>query len=156
MQETLFTKFKFRHNMYKLREERDMEPETFAHLVSNILYEKRFGAYMCQPVIAGINKEGTPYLCGMDSIGAMETSNDFMVGGSAPESLTGVCESFWRPNMVRSRSRALHSVHGTEHRNVDGSISFQFLISPQKDTVAEDSPHKFRWPVPPPSCGNVH
>jgi 20S proteasome subunit beta 3 len=74
VQETLFSKFKFRHNMYKLREERVMEPPTFAHLVSTMLYEKRFGSYFCQPVIAGLGKEGQPYLCGMDSIGAMETA----------------------------------------------------------------------------------
>jgi 20S proteasome subunit beta 3 len=90
--------------MYKLREERVMEPKTFAHLVSNMLYEKRFGSYFCQPVIAGLAKDGAPYLCGMDSIGAMETAKDFMVGGTAPESLIGVCESFWRPDMVRIQS----------------------------------------------------
>jgi 20S proteasome alpha/beta subunit len=33
----------FRHKLYQLREERDMKPETFASLVSAILYEKRFG-----------------------------------------------------------------------------------------------------------------
>jgi 20S proteasome subunit beta 3 len=31
----------FRHKLYQLREERDMKPETFANLVSAILYEKR-------------------------------------------------------------------------------------------------------------------
>lgn len=31
----------FRHKLYQLREERDMKPETFASLVSAIIYEKR-------------------------------------------------------------------------------------------------------------------
>jgi len=31
----------FRHKLYQLREERDMKPETFASLVSALLYEKR-------------------------------------------------------------------------------------------------------------------
>lgn len=92
-----------RHNLYKLREERDMKPTTFAHMVSNTLYEKRFGPYFCSPVIAGLQPDGVPYLCGMDTIGAMETAKDFMVAGTAPESLYGVCESFWKPNMVRLR-----------------------------------------------------
>jgi hypothetical protein len=39
-----------RHNMYKLREERLMKPETFGHLVSATLYERRFGPYFCGPV----------------------------------------------------------------------------------------------------------
>jgi hypothetical protein len=31
----------FRHKLYQLREERDMKPQTFASLVSALLYEKR-------------------------------------------------------------------------------------------------------------------
>merc|ERR1719498_1152841 len=69
----------FKHNMYKLREERNIRPTTFGHLVSGTLYEKRFGPYFCSPVIAGLEDDGTPYLCGMDTIGAMETAEDFMV-----------------------------------------------------------------------------
>ena len=40
--------------MYKLREERNMKPATFAHMVSKTLYEKRFGPYFVEPVIAGM------------------------------------------------------------------------------------------------------
>ncbi len=70
--------------MYKLREERNIKPTTFGHMVSSMLYEKRFGPYFTAPVIAGLEEDGTPYLCGMDSIGAMETAKDFMVQGTAP------------------------------------------------------------------------
>jgi 20S proteasome alpha/beta subunit len=35
----------FRHKLYQLREERDMKPETFASLVSALLYEKRSEFY---------------------------------------------------------------------------------------------------------------
>lgn len=38
---TLSERFRFKINMYKLREERDIEPETFAHMLSATLYEKR-------------------------------------------------------------------------------------------------------------------
>ena len=96
---TLNQRFQFKHNMYKLREERNMKPATFAHMVSKTLYEKRFGPYFVEPVIAGIDDDGTPYITGMDSLGAMETSKDFMVAGTAPNSLWGVCESFYRPNL---------------------------------------------------------
>lgn len=85
--------------MYKLREERDIKPSSFAQLVSATLYERRFGPYFCSPVIAGLEPDGTPYLCGMDSIGAIETAKDFMVAGTATESLLGVCESLWKPDM---------------------------------------------------------
>ena len=97
--QTFFERITFRHNLYKLREERVMKPETFAHMVSAALYEKRFGPYFAAPVIAGLDEDGTPYLCGMDTIGAMETAKDFMLAGTAPESLYGMCESMWRPDM---------------------------------------------------------
>ena len=53
------------------------------------------------PVIAGLDERTSePYLCGMDTIGAIETAHDFMVAGTAPDSLYGMCESMWRPDMV--------------------------------------------------------
>jgi hypothetical protein len=36
-----YQRLKFRHKLYNLREERNMRPETFASLVSAMLYEKR-------------------------------------------------------------------------------------------------------------------
>ena len=36
-----FELFKFKHNLYKLREERAIKPSTFGQLVSSTLYEKR-------------------------------------------------------------------------------------------------------------------
>lgn len=85
--------------MYKLREERDIKPSSFAQMVSSTLYEKRFGPYFCSPVIAGLEPDGSTYLCGMDSIGAIETAKDFIVAGTANESLLGICESLWQPDL---------------------------------------------------------
>ena len=66
--------------------------------------DNRFGPYFCSPVIAGLeeSKDGTwkPYLCGMDTIGAIEKADDFMVAGTAPDSLSGMCESSFKPDMV--------------------------------------------------------
>ncbi|KAG1657851.1 hypothetical protein FOA52_002030 [Chlamydomonas sp. UWO 241] len=97
--QTVHEQLMFRHNLYRLREERVMKPTTFGHMMSAALYEKRFGSYFAAPVIAGLDDDGTPYLCGMDTIGAMETAKDFMLAGTAPESLYGMCESMWRPDM---------------------------------------------------------
>ena len=38
--QTLLERLTFRHNLYKLREERVMKPKTFGHMVSGCLYEK--------------------------------------------------------------------------------------------------------------------
>ncbi|KOM41574.1 hypothetical protein LR48_Vigan04g177200 [Vigna angularis] len=98
--QTLYQRLVFRHKLYQLREERDMKPETFASLVSAILYEKRFGPYFCQPVIAGLGDEDKPFICTMDAIGAKELAKDFVVAGTASESLYGACESMFKPDMV--------------------------------------------------------
>lgn len=34
--------FRFKVNMYKLQEEREISPKTFAHMVSSTLYSKRY------------------------------------------------------------------------------------------------------------------
>ncbi|KAK9834701.1 hypothetical protein WJX74_008002 [Apatococcus lobatus] len=98
--QTLFQKFKFHHNIYRLKEERDIKPSTFAQFVSSTLYSKRFGPWFVSPVIAGLEPgTWTPYLCGMDSLGAIETAPDFMVAGTAPDSLYGMCESMHKPDL---------------------------------------------------------
>ena len=47
-----------------------MKPETFANVVASTMYEKRFGPYFIEPVIAGLNADGSVYLCATDLIGA--------------------------------------------------------------------------------------
>lgn len=113
--QTLVNKFKFRHNMYKLREERDMRPKAFAHMVSSMLYEKRFGPFFCEPIIAGLEPDSKPFICGMDSLGAMETSSDFICAGSAPNSLWGMAESMWRPGES-------HSLRPAFSKRVEGCL----------------------------------
>lgn len=39
--ETLNEKFRMKVNLYKMNEDREITPKTFAHLVSSTLYEKR-------------------------------------------------------------------------------------------------------------------
>lgn len=97
--QSLYRLFKFRHNLYQLKEERDIRPSTFGQSVSSTLYERRFAPYFASPVIAGLEPDGTPYLCGMDTVGAMEECSNFVVAGTMPESLMGMCESVWRPGL---------------------------------------------------------
>ena len=101
--QTLVEKLRFRVNLYKLREERDIRPSVFANLVSSVLYEKRFGPYFVEPVIVGLDgPENKPFICATDLIGAANFAKDFVVSGeSATEALYGMCESLYRPNMVR-------------------------------------------------------
>ena len=70
---------------------------------------RRFGPYFVMPVIAGLEDDGSVYLSGMDSLGAIETAKDFIVAGSAPDSLSGMCESMFRPDMVRVLDPSPHT-----------------------------------------------
>lgn len=98
--QTLFNRFQFRHNLYKLRENREMDPETFANLVSTMLYEKRFGPYFVEPVICGLSgPDNKPFIAAMDLIGAPLLAKDSVVAGTCSEALYGMTESLWKPDL---------------------------------------------------------
>lgn len=80
------------------------EPKTLASLVSVMLYGQRAkgGApgYAVEPVICGIDRDGAPYLCAQDGLGARMTSQTFVVAGTASQSLYGSCEALYRPDLA--------------------------------------------------------
>jgi 20S proteasome subunit beta 3 len=96
---TLREDFRLKNNLYKLREEREMEPKTLANLVSTSLYERRFGPYFVSPIVAGLGKTGQPFICGFDLIGCIDFAKDFIVSGTASDQLYGTCESLYEPNL---------------------------------------------------------
>ncbi|KAI8805275.1 nucleophile aminohydrolase [Cladochytrium replicatum] len=97
--QTLSEKFRMSVNMYNLKEERDIAPTTFASLVSSTLYERRFGPYFSEPVIVGLEKDDTPFICAMDLIGCINFAKDFVVTGTSSEQLYGMCEALWEPDL---------------------------------------------------------
>lgn len=96
-------RFRFRVNMYTIKEEREIEPEAFAHLVSSTLYEHRFGPYFIEPVIAGLSKTPSggykPFIAATDLIGCINFAKDFVVAGTASAKLFGVAEGLWEPDL---------------------------------------------------------
>eukprot|EP00118_Oscarella_pearsei_P021900 m.249111 g.249111 ORF g.249111 m.249111 type:complete len:206 (+) comp40299_c0_seq44:82-699(+) len=97
---TVANRLQFRLNLYRLRENRDIKPKTFLNMVSSFLYEKRFGPYFVEPIIAGLDPVTfEPFVAGMDLIGCPMVTEDFVVGGTASEQLYGMCETLWRPDM---------------------------------------------------------
>jgi 20S proteasome subunit beta 3 len=94
--------------MYTIKEEREITPVTFAHLVSSTLYERRFGPYFIQPVVAGLEPvavaEGAPrrfrpFVASTDMIGCINWAKDFVVSGTASEKLYGMAEGLWEPDL---------------------------------------------------------
>ncbi|GBE84398.1 Benzoate 4-monooxygenase [Sparassis crispa] len=100
---TLREQFRYRLNMYTIKEEREIEPETFAHLVSSTLYERRFGPYFIEPVIAGLQKTAAggykPFIAATDLIGCINFAKDFVVSGTASSKLFGMAEGLWEPDL---------------------------------------------------------
>lgn len=98
-QQTFSQKLKFRTKMYKLREERDISGKALTGLVASMLYEARFGPWFVEPVIGCLDEQGEVYLCAMDLIGAPCEPVDYVCAGTCSESLHGMCEALWRPNL---------------------------------------------------------
>ena len=74
--QTVKQKIEFRMNMYELKESRQMKPKTFANMVSNMLYERRFGPFFVEPIVAGLDPVTfEPYICNMDLIGRVTRIN---------------------------------------------------------------------------------
>ncbi|GCC36757.1 hypothetical protein chiPu_0015255 [Chiloscyllium punctatum] len=93
-------RLKFRLNLYELKEGRQIKPKTFMSMVSNLLYERRFGPYYVEPVIAGLDpKTYQPFICSLDLIGCPMETEDFVVSGTCAEQMYGMCESLWEPDM---------------------------------------------------------
>jgi 20S proteasome subunit beta 3 len=98
-QQTFMAELKFRLNMYRLREEREISGKALAALCESMLYERRFGPYFTEPVIASMTKDGDVFLCATDLIGAPNEPEDYVCSGTCSESLHGMCEALWRKDM---------------------------------------------------------
>jgi len=98
--QTIGQRLHFRKNSYELRENRPMKPRTFMHMLSNMQYEKRFGPYFCEPIVAGLDPYTfQPYIAGADSIGNICSPNDFVTAGTGAMQVAGNCENCWEKNM---------------------------------------------------------
>lgn len=62
---------------------------------------RRFGPYFVEPIVAGLKSDKKPFISAFDLIGAPVVTDDFVVGGTCTNNLYGMCESLYRPDMVR-------------------------------------------------------
>jgi hypothetical protein len=78
-------------------------------LTASFIFPCRFGPWFCEPIVAGLTEDNTPFLSGMDLIGAPVFTDDFVVSGTCTSNLHGMCEAMYRPDMVRSHPHCLLS-----------------------------------------------
>jgi len=128
--ETVSTDLRTKVNLYRLREERDIEPETFTNLISSYLYQRRFGPYYVSPVVAGFNnRTGKPFIAGFDSIGCIDFSQSFIAAGTSTNQLLGTCETLWEPDL--------------EPEDLFETISQTLLSSVDRDALAGWGAHVY-------------
>jgi len=138
---TVFQRLRYRLNMYELRENRRIKPQTFASMVSNLLYERRFGPYFTEPVIAGLDpKTGEPYIANMDLIGCLNEPPDFVVSGTCSEQAFGMCEALWEPDLAPDQlfetiSQAL--MNAFDRDAMSGWGATVYIIEKDKVTVKQ-------------------
>mmetsp|Transcript_59193 Transcript_59193/g.53327 ORF Transcript_59193/g.53327 Transcript_59193/m.53327 type:complete len:205 (+) Transcript_59193:71-685(+) len=130
----------FRHNLYRLREKRNMSPAAFTKVVSNLLYSKRFGPYFVDPIIVGIDEDNKPFVSSMDLIGATEISDNFACVGTTEDELYGICENLWNKDMedkdlFETISQA--QLSATDRDCLAGWGSVVYLIKNNSVTVTE-------------------
>lgn len=135
---TVHQRLRFRTNMYELRENRKISPKVLGSMVSNMLYEKRFGPYFVEPVIAGLDKDGEPYISNFDLIGCPNEPPDFVVCGTCEEQSFGMCESLWKPDLgpeelFETISQAL--VNAFDRDAISGWGGIVYIIEKDKVTV---------------------
>nr|ACO11008.1 Proteasome subunit beta type-3 [Caligus rogercresseyi] len=98
--QTVHQKLTFRKKMFELREGRQMRPKTFSEMLSSLLYERRFGPFFVNPIVAGYDYvENKPFISGMDLIGASTIPEDFVASGTSEDTLVGMCEALWFEDM---------------------------------------------------------
>ena len=103
--QTVKQKIEFRMNMYELKETRQMRPKTFANMVSNMLYERRFGPFFVEPIVAGLDPVTfEPYICNMDLIGSPVCSPSNSLTNNLPQVASLSPRTSWLAGPARSSS----------------------------------------------------
>ncbi|EHY64552.1 hypothetical protein NERG_02362 [Nematocida ausubeli] len=85
--------------MFKLSQQREIEPKEFSSLLSYILYSKRFSPFLISPLIAGFDRENNPHVYTMDLIGCVSGHDDFATTGTASKSLSGIADVLFTEDM---------------------------------------------------------
>ena len=138
--QTLHQELQFRLQLYRLKEEREMTPKVFSHLLSTLLYEKRFGPYFIEPIVAGLDANNKPFLSGMDLIGATVHADDFVVSGTCTGNLHGMCESLYKPDMDADtlfETLAQSLLSSVDRDAISGWGGIVHIITPEGVTTKE-------------------
>jgi len=89
--QTVAQRLKFRTNLYELREQRKLKPNVLYNMLTNLLYERRFGPYFVYALVVGLDpKTGETFVYDSDNIGAVSDNVNLATVGTASEYIFGL------------------------------------------------------------------
>ena len=89
--QTVAERLKFRTNLYELREQRKLKPTVLYNMLTNLLYERRFGPYFVFALVIGLDpKTGETFVYDSDNIGAISDNVNLATVGTASEYIFGL------------------------------------------------------------------
>lgn len=89
--QTVSQRLKFRTNLYELREQRKMKPIVLYNMLTNLLYERRFGPYFVYAIVTGLDpKTGQTFVFESDNIGAVSDNVNLATVGTAGDYIFGL------------------------------------------------------------------
>ncbi|KAF7247562.1 hypothetical protein EG68_09888 [Paragonimus skrjabini miyazakii] len=139
--QTVFQRLQFRKNVYELRENKPIRPQTITTMLANLLYERRFGPYFVEPIVSGFDHvTGKPYVATMDLIGCVSEGEDFAVSGTCTEQMYGMCETLWEEKMKPDQLFECISqciMNAVDRDCLSGWGARVYLIEPDKVTISD-------------------
>ena len=139
--QTVSQRLKFRTNLYELREQRKLKPSVLYNMLTNLLYERRFGPYFVYALVIGLDpKTGETFVYDSDNIGAISDNVNLATVGTASEYIFGLGELFFKPNMnadelFEATSQAL--LNGMDRDSASGWGAVVYVVEKDKVTVRE-------------------
>ncbi|CAF3915620.1 unnamed protein product [Rotaria magnacalcarata] len=139
--QTVSERLRFRTNLYELREQRKLKPLVLYNMLTNLLYERRFGPYFVYALVIGLDpKTGETYVFDSDNIGAISDNVNLATVGTASDYIFGLGELFFKPNMnadelFEATSQAL--LNGVDRDSASGWGAVVYVVEKDKVTVRE-------------------
>mmetsp|Transcript_30285 Transcript_30285/g.59147 ORF Transcript_30285/g.59147 Transcript_30285/m.59147 type:complete len:202 (+) Transcript_30285:291-896(+) len=89
----------YKTSIYSLKKSEKIKPFGFSNMLSNLLYHHRFAPFLVETIIAGLDEKNNLFIESKDILGAKSASSDYATIGTCSESLYGICQIFWKPDM---------------------------------------------------------
>lgn len=89
----------YKMSLYSFEKNLPIQFLNICNILSNLLYEKRFCPLFLENIICGLDNKFEPIISSMDILGSSVFSSNFAIVGTCNQTLYGLCEMFWKPDL---------------------------------------------------------